>query len=55
VRLVPQAIVIVFDQVWPLEQRVVAASAGLGHSPQQADDAPQAIATDFRPGAAGAV
>jgi hypothetical protein len=38
--LIPEAVVVVFDQVWPLEQRVVVARAGLGHSPQQAGDAP---------------
>ncbi len=52
VGLVPEAVVVVFDQVWPLEQRVAVAATGLGRSPQQAGNAPQEIATDFRPGAA---
>jgi hypothetical protein len=51
--LVPETVVVVFDQVWPLEQRVVVAGTGLGRSQQQVGDAPQATATDFRPGAAG--
>jgi hypothetical protein len=55
VGLVKEAVVVVFDQVRSLEQRVAAAAVGRGRSPQQAGDAPQAIATGFRPGAAGSV
>src|SRR6266700_6570057 len=45
VGLVPEAVVVVFDQVWPLEQRGAVAATGLGRSPQQAGNAPQEIAT----------
>jgi hypothetical protein len=50
--LVPEAVVVVFDQVWPVEQRVVAAGAGFGRALQQVGQVPQAIAADFRPRAA---
>src|SRR5215472_10527096 len=50
--LVPEAVVVVFDQVWPIEQRVaVVAGSGLERSPQQAGHAPDAIA-DVCPGGA---
>ena len=41
--LVPEAVVVVFDQVRPLEQRVVVAGTGPRHSPQPPGHAPQAI------------
>jgi len=51
----PEAVVVVFDQVWSREQRVVEAATGLGYSPQQAGNTSQAIGTDRRPGAACSV
>jgi hypothetical protein len=45
VGLIPEAVIVVFDQVWPLEQRVAVAAVGLERSPQQAGNAPQAGGT----------
>lgn len=48
VGLIPEAVIVVFDQVWSLEQRVAVIAASLEHSPEQAGNAPQVIATGFR-------
>src|SRR5262249_38313623 len=47
-----ETVVVVFTQLGDLDQRVVVAAVGRGRPPQQAGDAPAAIAPDFRPGAA---
>jgi hypothetical protein len=45
--LAPEAVVVVFDQVWLPEQWVVVAGTGAECWPQQAGDAPQAIGEAF--------
>jgi hypothetical protein len=51
--LAPEAVIVVFNQIRSLEQRVGVEAPRPGNSPEQDIEAPRAGADDFRRGAAG--
>jgi len=51
--IVQEAVVVAFDQVGAVEQRVAVDAGHLGHPPRQASHAPSAVAAFFWPGSAG--